>query len=96
MSAYLLKSKKYATDLIISEAPDSTDKKLIPKGFILKLGLITLILYFSDFLIRPFFSLYWESFSAFKSKLVSGTIYAIPGFVASSGLNLGGLSCLAL
>lgn len=82
MSGYLLKSKKYATDLIISEESAVTDKKIIPKGFILKLGLITLILYFSDFLIRPFFSSYWESFSMYKSKLVSGTIYAIPGFVA--------------
>ncbi|MEE4001200.1 MFS transporter [Tenacibaculum sp. FZY0031] len=82
MSGYLLKSKKYATDLIISEEPAISDKKSIPKGFILKLGLITLILYFSDFLIRPFFSTYWESFSMYKSKLVSGTIYAIPGFVA--------------
>ncbi|MCF2874657.1 MULTISPECIES: MFS transporter [unclassified Tenacibaculum] len=82
MSAYLLKSKKYATDLIISEKPENTEKKFIPKGFILKLGLITLILYFSDFLIRPFFSSYWESFSDYKSKLVSGTVYAIPGFVA--------------
>lgn len=82
MSAYLLKSKKYATTLIISNEPKSTETKLIPKGFILKLGLITLILYFSDFLIRPFFSMYWESFSMYKSKLVSGTVYAIPGFVA--------------
>ncbi|WP_428743597.1 MFS transporter [Tenacibaculum sp.] len=82
MSGYLLKSKKYATDLIISEESAVTDEKIIPKGFILKLGLITLILYFSDFLIRPFFSSYWESFSMYKSKLVSGTIYAIPGFVA--------------
>ncbi len=82
MSGYLLKSKKYATDLIISEEPAVTDKKFIPKGFILKLGLITLILYFSDFLIRPFFSTYWESFSMYKNKLVSGTMYAIPGFVA--------------
>lgn len=82
MSGYLLKSKRYATDLIISEEPAVTDKKLIPKGFILKLGLITLILYFSDFLIRPFFSTYWESFSMYNSKLVSGTMYAIPGFVA--------------
>lgn len=82
MSVYLLKSKKYATHLIIEEEPESADNKLIPKGFILKLGLITLILYFSDFLIRPFFSLYWESFSPYTSKVVSGTVYAIPGFVA--------------
>ncbi|WP_442267597.1 MFS transporter [Tenacibaculum sp. ZS6-P6] len=81
MSGYLLKSDKYATGLIVSEEV-KTEKKLIPKGFILKLGLITLILYFSDFLIRPFFSLYWESFSAYKTKFISGTIYAIPGFVA--------------
>ena len=81
MSGYLLKSDKYATGLIISEEV-KTEKKLVPKGFILKLGLITLILYFSDFLIRPFFSLYWESFSAYKTKFISGTVYAIPGFVA--------------
>ncbi|WP_299680576.1 MFS transporter [uncultured Tenacibaculum sp.] len=81
MSGYLLKSDKYATGLIVSKEV-KTEKKLIPKGFILKLGLITLILYFSDFLIRPFFSLYWESFSAYKTKFISGTVYAIPGFVA--------------
>ena len=81
MSAFLLKSKKYDTSIVAVDEVQ-TEKKLIPKGFILKLGLITMILYFSDFLIRPFFSLYWESFSAFKSKLVSGSIYAIPGFVA--------------
>ncbi|MBU2996779.1 MFS transporter [Cellulophaga baltica] len=82
MSGYLLKSKKYDTSIVVVEEDELKDKKIMPKGFILKLGLITLILYFSDFLIRPFFSLYWESFSDFKSKLVSGAIYAIPGFVA--------------
>ncbi len=82
MSRYLLKSDKYATGLIITEEEIKSEKKFIPKGFILKLGLITLILYFSDFLIRPFFSLYWESFSAYKTKFISGTVYAIPGFVA--------------
>lgn len=81
MSLYLLKSKKYNTDRIVVEETKKEDR-LVPKGFILKLGLITLILYFSDFLIRPFFSSYWESISKFDSKLVSGTIYAIPGFVA--------------
>ncbi len=81
MSGYLLKRKNYDTSIMISDKSSSVDK-LIPKGFILKLGLITLMLYFSDFLIRPFFSLYWESFSSAASKLVSGAIYAIPGFVA--------------
>jgi len=81
MSAYVLKSEAYDTGLVVAEEVQK-DRRLIPKGFILKLGLITMILYFSDFLIRPFFSLYWESFSSFKTKFVSGTVYAIPGLVA--------------
>ncbi|WP_234974648.1 MFS transporter [Tenacibaculum agarivorans] len=81
MSAYVLKKDAYDTGLVVAEEVQK-DRRLIPKGFILKLGLITMILYFSDFLIRPFFSLYWESFSSFKTKFVSGSVYAIPGFVA--------------
>ncbi len=83
MSMYLLKSKKYDTSKSEESIADSTlHQKMIPKGFILKIGLVTMILYFSDFLIRPFFASYWEQISVFDSKLISGTIYAIPGFVA--------------
>ncbi|CAL2074595.1 Predicted arabinose efflux permease, MFS family [Tenacibaculum sp. 190524A02b] len=81
MSAYLLKSKKYNTSIVV-EKSENEEKKLSSTNFILKIGLLTFILYFSDFLIRPFFSTYWESFSHYSSKIVSGTIYAIPGFVA--------------
>ncbi|CAM1370078.1 MFS transporter [Tenacibaculum xiamenense] len=80
VSAYLLQSKKYNTDVII--VADETEKSSTSNSFIIKIGLLTLILYFSDFLIRPFFSMYWESFASNDSKLISGTIYAIPGFVA--------------
>ncbi|GAA3517931.1 hypothetical protein GCM10022393_35100 [Aquimarina addita] len=82
MSAYLLNSKKYTIQKTEESAAHSFDKKIVPKGFILKIGLITMILYFSDFLIRPFFATYWESVSIYDSKFISGTIYAIPGFVA--------------
>ncbi len=81
MSAYLLKSKKFNTTVIISDE-NKKEKNSLSNGLILKIGLLTLILYFSDFIIRPFFSMYWESFSNYDSKLISGTIYAIPGFVA--------------
>ncbi|WP_241507288.1 MFS transporter [Aquimarina sediminis] len=83
MSIYLLSSKRYDTKKIVETKStlDAKDK-IIPKGFILKIGLVTMILYFSDFIIRPFFSLYWESISQYNSKLISGSIYAIPGFVA--------------
>lgn len=80
VSAYLLKSKKYDTEVISNS--EGKDKSSTSKNFIIKVSFITCILYFSDFLIRPFFSSYWESFSVHDSKLVSGTIYAIPGFVA--------------
>lgn len=84
MSGYLLRSKKYDTTKVAENQTDSpiVTKKIIPKGFILKVGLITMILYFSDFLIRPFFASYWESISEYDSKFISGTLYAIPGFVA--------------
>ncbi|WP_299895655.1 MFS transporter [uncultured Aquimarina sp.] len=84
MSAFLLKSKKYDTAKI-SEPENTiseTKKKVNPNRFILKIGFITMILYFSDFLIRPFFVSYWESISSHDSKLTSGMMYAIPGFVA--------------
>lgn len=52
------------------------------KGFVLKIGVITLILYSSDFIIRPFFVRYWESLSIYDSKIISGLVYAIPALVA--------------
>jgi len=82
MSFYILKSKKYNTCPPLVSEEISENKSAIPKGFILKIGLVTMVLYFSNFLIRPFLSTYWESISIYDSKLISGTIYAIPGFVA--------------
>lgn len=81
ISAYLLKSKQFNT-AIIKKEEDLSSKTVVPNSFIFKIGLITLVLYFSDFLIRPFFSVYWESLSIFKTKLISGAVYAIPGLVA--------------
>ncbi|MEB3343896.1 MFS transporter [Aquimarina gracilis] len=83
MSAYLLKNKTYDTSKSIENKKSiAFDDKIIPKGFVLKIGLITLVLYGSGFITRPFFSSYWEYISIYNSKLVSGTIYAIPAFVA--------------
>lgn len=45
------------------------------------IGGITMILYFSTFFIRPFFSMYWESISEYDDKVVSGFIYSLPAFV---------------
>ena len=81
LSWYVLKSNKYAKERnpAIEQEVATTPT---PKGYIIKIGLITLVLYFSDFLIRPFFSRYWEFISDDDSTLVSGIIYAIPALVA--------------
>ncbi len=59
------------------------------KLFIFKLGLVTALFYFSAFLIRPFFTLYWQSISTIEvlgSDLVTGLVYSLPGWVAVIGL----------
>ncbi len=86
-SLYLINSEKFniSNHEIHEEIQNEIQKiehNLIPKGFVLKIGLITLIFYFSIFIITPFFSSYWESISSYKTKIVSGFVYAIPGVVA--------------
>lgn len=84
MSMYLLKSDRFNIELPTPDGDEDTPKNtpLVPKGFVLKIGLITLVLYFADFIIRPFFARYWEALSGNSSQLLSGFMYAIPGFVA--------------
>jgi len=82
MSFYLLRSKRYDTSLIKEEALATVKRSVREKSFILKIGLVTMLLYFSEFLIRPFFSKYWEMVSQTDSKLLTGLVYAIPGIVA--------------
>lgn len=69
---------------VIDNEEQQTDKAPFfgRKGIIFKIGLVTLILYFSDFLIRPFFVSYWENVVSNTSAFFSGLAYAIPGFVA--------------
>lgn len=83
ISLYLLKSKKFKPERLLSEAiSPQPNTGWVPNGFVMKLGLITLILYFGYFIISPFFSRYWESISLYNSKMVSGFVYAVPGIVA--------------
>lgn len=84
MSFYLLNSTKYDTSLIKEEAFEAIKRTFKEKFFIIKIGLVTMLLYFSEFLIRPFFSKYWEMVSQTDSKLLIGLVYAIPGIVAIS------------
>ncbi|UZO80637.1 MFS transporter [Aquimarina sp. ERC-38] len=82
MSGYLLATKQQVPAVVTEKSNEILNSISKTKGFILKIGLVTMLLYFSDFLIRPFFATYWESVSIYDSKFISGTLYAIPGFIA--------------
>lgn len=73
------------------QAPPSQahpEKTGVPGSIILKLGLMMFTFYFSVFLIRPFFSRYWESISTWNGEIVSGLVFAIPGLMALLALGL--------
>ena len=82
LSFYLKKRNKDVITVADDMPQKKTESFFGQQGFILKIGLVTLILYFSDFLIRPFFVSYWEQVTLNGSALLSGLIYAIPGCMA--------------
>lgn len=55
---------------------------------ILRLALVMLLFDFSAYLVRPFFSVYWQQVSGHGSELFSGMVFAIPGVVAIVALRL--------
>jgi predicted MFS family arabinose efflux permease len=59
------------------------------KELVYKLCLIMLLYYFGAYLIRPFFSRYWESVSLWNGEIISGLVFAIPGIMALLALCLG-------
>jgi DHA1 family multidrug resistance protein-like MFS transporter len=60
----------------------------LPTSFLLKLGLVMFLLYFSAYLTEPFFSVYWERAATSQNRLWSGLVFAIPGIAALFGLYL--------
>jgi predicted MFS family arabinose efflux permease len=51
-----------------------------------KLSGLMLLFDMSAYLVRPFFSVYWESIYASGNRTVTGIVFAIPGMVAIVGL----------
>ncbi len=62
--------------------------RLIPKlsGYVWRLGLVSLMFYFSAFLTRPFFTKYWQQLTQ-SSEFITSWVYAIPAWIA--------LACMA-
>lgn len=63
--------------------------RTLTSGLVYKLGLVMLLYYFSAYLIRPFFARYWESVADWNGTIVSGLVFAIPGWMALLALGVG-------
>ncbi|WP_022945055.1 MFS transporter [Pseudoalteromonas ruthenica] len=59
----------------------TTERARIPR-FVLVLGLVSMGVYFSAFLARPFFTLFWQQLSGFNNDILAGFVFAIPAWVA--------------
>lgn len=55
---------------------------------LLKLCLLMFLFDFSAYLVRPFFTLYWEARTGLHEPLLTGLVFAIPGIVALLALLL--------
>ncbi len=51
-------------------------------AILLKLSLLMLLFDFSAYLIRPFFTVFWEATTGMNFQTLTGVIFAIPGIVA--------------
>lgn len=81
-------SDLYESDLTNTKTDEALHHHCI-KDFVFKLGIITALFYFSAFLIRPFFTLYWQSITsitALSNDIATGVIYSLPGLIAVIGL----------
>ncbi|WP_188169342.1 MFS transporter [Flammeovirga sp. EKP202] len=77
---FYLKYRRKVKSIVHEEASTQQGFFHIKKP-IFMIGAITMTLYFSTFLIRPFFSVYWEIISEYDSKVISGLMYSLPAFV---------------
>ena len=74
---------------------DAEDKPVLPArrsaqglAVLLKLSLLMLLFDFAAYLVRPFFTLYWEETTGIGQQAVTGLVFAIPGVVALIALAL--------
>ncbi|NQY63259.1 MAG: MFS transporter [Alteromonadaceae bacterium] len=74
--------KKLKVRWQIMPAQASAHKRNKIPSFIISIGLISLFVYFSAFLARPYFALYWQQISQIDSQVLAGIIYAIPAWIA--------------
>lgn len=67
----------------LSSPQQATSRRIMALA---KLCLIMLVFDFSAYLIRPFFSVYWEDVSGLPDRAITGAVFAIPALAALLGL----------
>ncbi len=73
-------------DLAVATQPAASERTSLSRGFVLRLGAVMLVLYFSAYLPDPFFSSFWEMKVASSSRFVSGLVFALPALAALGAL----------
>ncbi|MBB3103069.1 MFS transporter [Azomonas macrocytogenes] len=77
---YLIASGRVIRDLGQTATPPAQGTAR-PSSALLKLSVLMLLFDFSVYLVRPFFTIYWETLTD-SDQLVTGLVFAIPGLVA--------------
>ena len=83
LCAYLMVSLKIG---IHQQAIESEKPRTRTPYFIWQFCFLSVVVYFSAFLIRPFFTTHWQTLSVQSSPFESALVYAIPAFAALSML----------
>jgi DHA1 family multidrug resistance protein-like MFS transporter len=83
-----INSGEHALENNAEAVPATRRLNLLARLPILRLALVMLIFDFSAYLIRPFFSTYWQQLTNDPDELISGVVFAIPGVVAVIALRL--------
>jgi hypothetical protein len=78
----ILKNAVDMKDRALDEDKRSDKKRPNSFPLLIKLCSISVVVYFSAFLIRPFFTQHWQAISDWNSPLLTALIYAIPALGA--------------
>lgn len=84
--AWLIRSGRIVRVVMADAAAPARARAAGHRRRILQLCSLVMLIDFSAYLVRPFFSRYWEQVSGSGEQLVSGLVFAIPGAVALAAL----------
>ncbi|MFL9814805.1 MFS transporter [Stutzerimonas sp. VN223-3] len=81
---YLIRTGRVVRVLSADENASAPAPRRTPEALsaLLKLCLLMFLFDFSAYLVRPFFTVYWEGRTGLQEQMLTGVVFAIPGIVA--------------